>query len=962
MRKVLYFIGHYDYWIYSILLGSQWTDKETKADFIILATGNDTYTKAFIRDKAESEHFAVVEDESFLDQLSEEATIDAIRKGYTEIFEKFQTKISDYTDIYVSFDEWNSFGIYLAQQSVLPKVSLVVKHENQLQADIYHYLDSPGKYFFSSLQRKCRVLEAPDYVEEIIVLRKDFPGHRDEKGRVWSGFDALEKLDNLEEEQYQSLCELFQFQPEQYTKQKYSLLITDSNWFGEESQSYLYDYLYAYQKVIGTMTENPGEKWIVKMHPRFQIPEFYGKIAFPECESIPSHVPVELIGYREKIRIHKTVSVGNQIPGVILKKSDQGIVLQNSFFGFHRMLDRFQYCVQLVHNLKRVKTVYTRGVKAEDLDNFHVLSGGKATEFRTLEKRTKKSFVILQNVCGESFKEEIDNLLTRNNIVVILNPEYKFDLLEADEYADLKEKMIVYRMKKNILQEGVCFDKTEEMLWIFCPDPKIRNHIYQFKFEMEDPCSHLRTEIIHTPNLKNMILRNHSPVPEEKSYIRFRTVTSPIIILGASEMTYDFLLKYGARLRVRYIMADDDETIDERLRQNYEVIPTDFSRIRPTDYVIICKAFSHNLDKIPDYALARDNMLRAGFRVCQDFIYYKIFDAIMEEKQIMLFCGYCELSGIKQVLEMTSATEQFCMLFYHIGRETMEAAPGYADFIASAKLCDILVHAPLAIQRGVLDQDITELIGEDTETIFIPQINFRGYAPYKGVKYTKRNVATYLLGSLHYPFLYEIPQINQMIRKGCSNEKILETMLDPDLYTKEEVKKNLEFALEITRVMDEASDIPIYDFIQDHYKEELLFKDCMHVNDVMFFEYARRLAEYLELDCEDEIDEAQRICRENHVFFQVATEEPILPCVKEVLGLEFGSENMLYMQKVTEEKIRWKNRKEWLLDYCEYYRATTYLRRTFSTRYKCSQVNIIREEEKKYSIDRFKGDDELWTN
>lgn len=114
MRKILYFIGHYDYWIYSILMGSQWTDKEIEADFILLGTGNDEYTKKFIREKTKLKQFAMVEDEEFLDHLSEDATIDAIHRGYTEILKKFQMKLSDYSHIYVAFDEWNSFGIFLS--------------------------------------------------------------------------------------------------------------------------------------------------------------------------------------------------------------------------------------------------------------------------------------------------------------------------------------------------------------------------------------------------------------------------------------------------------------------------------------------------------------------------------------------------------------------------------------------------------------------------------------------------------------------------------------------------------------------------------------------------------------------------------------------------------------------------------------------------------------------------------
>ncbi|MBQ7498056.1 MAG: hypothetical protein IJU00_09540 [Selenomonas sp.] len=437
---------------------------------------------------------------------------------------------------------------------------------------------------------------------------------------------------------------------------------------------------------------------------------------------------------------------------------------------------------------------------------------------------------------------------------------------------------------------------------------------------------------------------------EVKEDIRRRARMRHVVIYGGDNLAYQFICEYEGVLDIRMILVDDMDDVHPALRQTYEVALFSETEICKNDYVIVCKPFIHNLDVLPPYAVARNELLKRGYVICEDFIYYRVFDAIEKGKPIMMFCGYCELGGLKQVLELTKANDEYCMLFYHIGRDTMRQYPGYDGFLAASRLCDILIHAPILVDRGIMDVDILKMVSPAAQKIFIPQVSFRGYAPYKSSNFRRRNSVIRLFEKERYPFLYEIKNVNSMLRKGMSNEKILAELKRPDLFTEEEIRKNLEEAFRILEIMDAKGDIHIADFVKKNYKKTLMYKDCIHANDLIFFEYARRLSRFLGKDWEEEINLVEERCRQTGAFFQVASEEPILPCVAKALGLEFATEDYLYMEKVTDEKIRMRTFDEWFEDYCDYYRAVQKINLLRSLVYKTQRVRIYRNEGSGYRL------------
>lgn len=954
MSKILYFVGHYDYLIYNILYRSGITSPSVEADFIVQEVKNSEGTISFLRQKSQENsrigRFAAINDESFLGKHSKEETLEAIADTYDSALAEFGCKLQDYDRIYMSFDEWNSFGIYLSQFEQLPPVGVFVKYEKQLQAEIYHYLDTPGKLRFSELQKKYRVLNAQaPYISEIIVLQENCSSQEYDTGYQKAsvkGFDITQALSELDEERYTEICRFFLFDPETFSKEKYFLLVADSYWFKEMTRRPVNEYTRMYQTFLDWM-DPEGMPVLFKLHPRQDIvPSLRG--SFHGTDFIEGYVPVELLAYRQAPELEAVYSVGNPVFHAFYRKTRRCELVNNEFVFHYTSYARLDCFVRFCEK-NGYKRVIASGVSPVMLDIYKRYIN-QDCQVTFLPSDTKTGFgrkiVLCQNAKKKEFTEKAKSLLNKGCSVFVLNPEYDFDLGE-----ELGANLTAITFRRYGDGDGTLGAGAYEQLWCFSKSERMKKQLSYFSWQKRLPFSGWRIRIGLYPGAVELL----SQFPKhswEKEYIRLRARTSPVLVYGAGSIAREFVKKFESVLNICLILTDEGETVDPWLAARYETVPFTQIDFHKEDYCIVCKPFIHNLDQIPPYAQARDDLLRRGMAVCRDFTYYRIFDAIWQGQEIILFCGYCELGGLKQVLDLTSAAREYCMLFYHIGRETMVEAPGYDDFVAAARLCDILIHAPLTVTRNVMDADVLSMIKPGTRTIFVPQISFRGYAPYKIKNFQRRNASLFLFGVIRYPFLYQIRNVNVMILNGRTNSQILARLKQPDLFSEEQIRKNLQDALRILEIMDAKADIPIYDFVRDHYQDEMLFKDSIHANDIIFFEYARRLSDYLGKDWRDEINAAEVQCKKDGAYFQVASEEPILPCVAKTLGLKFAGEDRLYMEKVTEERIRMRTFDEWYTDYCEYFRAVLRVNRTLNRNYQTREVTIYRNETEEYRMRR----------
>lgn len=936
VNNVLYFVGHYDYFLPSVLYGSEAVDQKVQADFIILGTGNHQDTVDFIRSKEKDSslfnHIKVVDDSDFIREPSTYEMRKAIQKKYDAIFAEFGRSVYEYAKIVISFDERNSFGIYLSDLKEKVNVTVLVKNLSFFERDAYSLLESGNRNVFCELQREYQVLgmDAGYSVNDIVLLESG-QENQPYKGRKVLYFNVGEKLRQLSEETFQALCRYFQLDHTGFDG-SFHILFLDAYWFDFVFFGAERNYFSAYE-IFRESVDNSNLPLIVRIDSRWSIDNSRIREIFHTDLVIKAWTPVELLSRMDQMRVVELWSIGNRAPECINVKAQKVICLHNVFFEHYKDVMAVKGVVEKIAGYHKSNKIECHGFTPEDMKNFEICC--RESHIRFVKKRMYHSRIRLFAQWNQISVEEIVKAAARHELIIVLNPCAAVKFTE-EEFNRVKKYFYAARIFKGSDNNRI----LENIIWIFAnrPDEILANHSVQGHFTFEI-CPIKREEVLLPENTAS------------REYIAASAARKSIILYGASEIAREFLKKYGGMLRVKYVMHDPEEEVDESVNKNYPVIPFHREAIGADDYVIICKSFVHNIDKIPDYALARDNFLRMGFMVCRDFTYYRIYEAIEEKKPIILFCGYCELAGMKQVLDLTSIRHSYCLLFYHVGRETMLTAPGFDDFVAAAKLCDILVHAPLIVNRGVLDADVKKLVGENTKMIFVPQINFKGYAPYKKGNYLKRNNNLKLFGICYYPFLYEVSVITERIQEGKSNEEIYTELSKEDLYSEEEIRQNLRISLKMLEIMDRPSDIPIYDFIEDNYRDHMLFKDAVHANDLVFFEYARRFVRYIgQEQIVQEIDLTEQLCRKNGVYFQVATEEPVLPCVAKALDLSFVSRKKFYMEKVTDEYIRWRTFKQWVFDYCDYYRSALVVKRTLNCKYRTRKVIIWRNEEDQYDL------------
>lgn len=929
MRKVLHYVGHYDYLLYSFLLDSALIDDDVRADFIVQNIRNSNRVNEFIEEKAKGKsalvsNFATLDDGSFLGLDSEEDTLQLVIEKYDYLLEQFGTSIQDYDAIYMSFDEWNSFGIYLEQFERLPPVKVITKYNDHFHQDLYRFIEGPNSFYFSSLQRRYRVLNAESK-------------HITDRISIWGDPDRLKEeyrdfrlaLSELCDEKKQRLFDFFKVTCEDLCIDADFLLIADSFWFSNPD-NYSYEYSRMYRSFLDLIAQKES-RITFKIHPRYELSHIERESILKGARLIEGYVPVELIAACNP-KISCACTIGNQIPVIVRESVERFFVAEGSYIFNWRDIDRIDYLFNLANALQynlefddeltRVVETYCRltGKEVPTFQNENGESGGLVSIFKDL------------NVDELVDKTTFDS--NRKTITCAFDIRNESSVFLNDSEAD---KILRITLKKYNSD-----DRYSQSLYFFTDNTSLTGDVSAFRYSARRSFSKsiIRSAVGKTDPYAMGLLADNI---YSKEYLNGKARSTTITIIGAGDLAFNFCETWGETLDIRCVVKLDKSDVNPELEKRYE-IKNGIGQINRKDYVIICLPFIHNLDILPEYAVSRDNLLRNGFKEFKDFTYYRFFEASNSGKEIMLFCGYCELGGIKQILDLTSANDKYCMVFYHMGRDTNQFAPGFRDFIGTVKFCDILIYAPYVINRETIPVDILKLIKNDTRVVTIPQISFRGYAPYKAVRFNERNIELKLFGIVRYPFLYKIPFVNQMINKGMSNDEILLELKKEDLFTEEEIINNFKEALQILKKMDSCSDVPIYDFIEKSCKEELVFKDCVHANDLIFFEYARRISDYFHENWRDEINTLEGKCRDKGAYFQVATEEPILPCVAKALNLSFDTDKKLYMEKVTDEKIRFKTFDEWFMDYCDYYRAVRLVRKTLSPIYRTNQVTIFRNE------------------
>ncbi len=129
-------------------------------------------------------------------------------------------------------------------------------------------------------------------------------------------------------------------------------------------------------------------------------------------------------------------------------------------------------------------------------------------------------------------------------------------------------------------------------------------------------------------------------------------------------------------------------------------------------------------------------------------------------------------------------------------------------------------------------------------------------------------------------FMYSDVNIDRLWETGERDIDKIADYLETDVYSTEEIEKNLECCFNKWEKRDQFCDVKIMDYIRQEYKKKLLFYEPAHPCNNVLKKISERILEVLDIDS-GEIQEIEER--------RATLELPIYQCVKKALGLEFDT-------------------------------------------------------------------------
>lgn len=419
------------------------------------------------------------------------------------------------------------------------------------------------------------------------------------------------------------------------------------------------------------------------------------------------------------------------------------------------------------------------------------------------------------------------------------------------------------------------------------------------------------------------------PTYDRKEVLKHSILTREVILWGNEWVAVDFYDKYRDVLNITKVVTGKESELSGR-----KVIPDlPLERFRPeavrNAYVVVCRS---NLD---EYYGATDGLRRSGLPMGERFARYDMVDAILSGKKIFAFVGYCQIESIYHVLKnCPTVVKTFFCQFYHIERVTKRGQRGFSDFAFGVQMADVMarVFDSVMFNENSIDYDIEENLASECNVIMVPQLLFSGFMPYSGINFRELNEDARTFGRLEYPFLYKQKILNNLVLQGMTNSEIFEEVSREDLFSEKEIKHHFKIAMRFLENQSEQSDIPIYDYIQENILKKRLHRDGLHYENPLRFELARRLLKYMNISCEDEVDDYEEFCDKFGGEFFYSTQVPILPCVIKCLNIEFENhETFMYRLNIdTWNGTRYVNFKDWIYEYCDFLRAALKIKEIMS--------------------------------
>lgn len=266
-----------------------------------------------------------------------------------------------------------------------------------------------------------------------------------------------------------------------------------------------------------------------------------------------------------------------------------------------------------------------------------------------------------------------------------------------------------------------------------------------------------------------------------------------------------------------------------------------------------------------------------GLRYAEDYLDEFVASRLYAEaskKKLAVMYGNCQMHDYYDSVNMS---EEFRMNYESVYFKYLEYPRWKENRLdILLEICDLLVLTKEGFDEKFRNvQRYVSKRNPGCRCIQIPTYSFRGYFPQTNSHIQEKgefDVVAELFNSFHR----EDKLINQMIKDGKTIEEIKSQVKSGKSFSADAIVKLMNISLKQLEAMDRVSDISIYPFVKENYQKIRMFKDPVHMENVLVWYAAMQILSLLGLHHKKEVPEETI-----HYFTQL----PIYPEVRESLHL-----------------------------------------------------------------------------
>lgn len=393
-----------------------------------------------------------------------------------------------------------------------------------------------------------------------------------------------------------------------------------------------------------------------------------------------------------------------------------------------------------------------------------------------------------------------------------------------------------------------------------------------------------------------------------------------LVLFGAGEVARGFYNRYKEELNFAFSVTNNSrEWGEKRFCQELDIKPYSEQELKGRYYIVLCIYFG--FDEVAVQLECDDYIM------FDDFVDYKIAEAILEYKKIAFFYGNCVVRDIHQMVKWVPAfREQYSSTF--IQSRKNETMFDIRRLYYGKKVCDAYIYGQKLINLSDPYNMQREDLPNDCKMIGVSTLTFHGYWPQQlqNVKYSDDWIfeVTAPFDNYFWHLMYAREDLNlkRLVEEGRTPEEICDIVSAEDFYSEKEVKKHLRMCFKSLEMVERGMDVRVSDFIKKNYQKERLYQDYIHLKKPVLWEYVKQVLQYLEVE-EAELDE---IIETSPEYVHQAGDIPIYPSVAKHLGLDWVKKDTVY-EILTCKGVRFMTFREYVIHYSRYLQASLELQK-----------------------------------